>query len=894
MKKTKSYAVAILIACISAFAGSAFAGTFKHITIDGSFGDWAGVPVAYTQAQDVFNVVAYKDIYFANDENYLYVRFTIYDPATNAFTGFQNYFFNTDNNNATGYGAHGTGSEMLIQAGTGYQEKNGGFVDSPQSAINGLDWAGLPAGAGTEFEFRVSRNATYASDSLLVFGGDTITLTLESETPAYVPTEWYPPSGGGVAYTFELPPQPLTTNLTLVDLANSSWQVNASGTDLDTNWLDQAYDDSQFPWTPGFGLFGYTATPGAYPAIQTPLSSGPNTYYFRTHFNWNFDAANIAFVVTNYLSDGAVYYLNGAEVKRVRMPTNAVTYVTAATGTNSPVGHADVFGFASGPLISGDNILEVETHQAPSSAADMVFGLSLTAAAQFPVMIVSTNLPANVAVVSGQSATFTSEVLGSGPLGYQWLKNGTNVPGATNSTFTIPLVVNSDAGNYALVITNSFSTNTTRTAQLIVTGTPIAITDPTKPADQFVVQGKPVTFNVVATGSAVVTYQWFKGASPITDATNASYTIAAVDPTNAGSYSVMVTNPVSSTNSRTALLTVLLDAVPPAVTNISASPGQVVITFSENVNLTTATNLANYVLSGGVVVTNAVLNGKIVTLSTSSALSLNTVYTLAINGVTDVYGNAAHTTVSLAPTINIDGNFSDWNGIAPLYSAPSGTDGAADFKDIYLYNDANYYYFRVTLWHDIPSANGFFPKYCNMFYNTDGDSSSGYSAIGSELLQQSSSFYQEKNGSFNDNVTPVGIDYLIRPTTREASFPADFEFRYSRKATFGSSTNLIFSTNGISFLWQGQNPSFVPLNTAPSGGGAISYTNVTPIAVPALPLGRLAISAVPNRQVALMWDASATLQASGSLTGTWTNVPAAISPYVIPAPAGQQFFRLTQ
>jgi Big-like domain-containing protein/immunoglobulin I-set domain protein len=890
MKKDKTYLAAILVGCLSAFTSGAFAGTYKHITIDGSFGDWAGVPLAYTQAQDVNNVVAYKDIYIANDEDYLYVRFTIYGSPTNAFTFLQNCFLDTDNNTGTGYSAHGTGSEMLIQAGAGYQEKNGGFNEG---AINNLDWAASPMGDGTEFEFRVSRHATFANDSTPVFANDSITLTLESETSGFVPTEWYPPTGGGVAYTFELPPPVLTTNLTLVGLANSSWQANASGTDLNTNWLDQAYDDSQAPWAAGMGLFGYTGTPGSYPAIQTPLSSTPNTYYFRTHFNWSSDAANIAFVVTNYLSDGAVYYLNGSEVKRVRMPTNAVTYATSASGTNSPVGHADVFGVGSGPLVIGDNILEVETHQAPASVGDMVFGLSLTAATQFPVTIENTNLPADVSVVSGQPVTFNSSVIGSGPLGYQWLKNGTNVPDATNASFTIPLVVSADAGNYSLVVTNSFSTNTTRAAQLVVTGTPVVITDPTKPADQYVVQGKPVTFNVVATGSAPVQYQWSFGATPIQDATNASYSIASVSPTNAGGYSVLVSNPVSSTNSRTAVLTVLLDKISPAVTNVSANPLQVIITFSESVDPTTATNPANYAVSGGAAVTNVVLSGNTATLALNSPLTLGTVYTLAINGATDLYGNTAHTTVSFTPTITIDGDMSDWAGIAPIYSGPSGSDGAADFKDIYMYNDANYTYFRVTLWHDIPAANGFFPKYCNMFYNTDGDSSTGYSAIGSELLQQSSSFYQEKNGAFNDGVTPVGMDYLIRPVTREVSFPADFEFRYSRKATFGGG-GLIFSTNQISFFWQGQTPGFVAINTAASDGSVISYTNVAATVVPGLPLGQLAISPVPGKQVALTWDAAGTLQSSGLLTNTWTNMPAAASPFVIPASAGQQFFRLTK
>jgi Bacterial Ig-like domain/Immunoglobulin I-set domain/Immunoglobulin domain len=886
--------LAILIATLCAFTSSAFAGTYKHITIDGSFGDWAGVPLAYTQAQDVTNVVAYQNLYIANDENFLYVRFTIYGSPTNVFTSIQNYFFNADNL-PTGYTSHGVGSEMLIQGGAGYQQKNGGFNEGN---ITNLNWAGLPAGVGTQFEFRVSRNAAYESDGTPVFTQDDIALTLESETAGFVATEWYPPSGG-VAYTFQTPPTVLTTNLPLVELTNSSWQVNASGTDLSTNWLDQAYDDSQSPWNAGLGLFGYTPSAGAYPAIQTALSSGPNTYYFRTHFDWNHETANLAFVVTNYLSDGAVYYLNGSEVKRVRMPAGSVAYGTSASGTNSPAGHADVFGISGGPLVIGDNIVEVETHQAPGSASDMVLGLSLTAAAQFPVLIVNTNLPADQTVIAGQPVTFTSDILGSGPLDYQWLKNGSGISGATNATFTIPLVLTNDIGSYSLRVANSMATNTTRAALLTVNSTPVVLTDVTQPADRIVIQNRPVTFNVAASGSALLQYQWFKGANAIPDATNASYSIAFVVATNAGSYHATVSNPISSTNSRTALLTVLLDTIPAAVTNVAATPSQIIVTFSEPVDSATATNAAHYVLSGGATVTNAVLSGNVVTLTTSSPLSLGTVYSLTITGVNDLFGNASHTTVSFAPTIIIDGNFADWQGMAPIYSGPSGLDGAADFKDIYVYNDANFYYFRATLWHDIPAANGAFPRFNNKYYDTDNNSGTGFSgapAVGSEFLNQSSSFFQEKNGNFNDGVAPVGLQFLVRPTTPATVFPADFEFRYSRAATFGvaGGGGLLFPTNVIRFVWLGQTPTFGALNVAPLGGGTISYTNVVLAAVPALPLGQLAVYNLSGGNVAVVWDPPGTLQFSSALGNTWTNLPAATSPYVIPASGAKQFFRLTQ
>ena len=167
---------------------------------------------------------------------------------------------------------------------------------------------------------------------------------------------------------------------------------------------------------------------------------------------------------------------------------------------------------------------------------------------------------------------------------------------------------------------------------------------------------------------------------------------------------------------------------------------------------------------------------------------------MTINGVNDLFGNATHTQASVAPTIiiTIDGDMSDWAGIPPVYDNPTpGNDGAADFKDIYVYNDANYYYFRVTLWHDIPSANGFFPKYANMFFDTDNNNGTGYSAIGSEFLQQSSSFYQERGGTFSSEgqvLVNMAAGYLIAPTVRETTFPADFEFRYPRNAQFSAAS----------------------------------------------------------------------------------------------------------
>ena len=134
------------------------------------------------------------DAYIANDDDYIYVRVTFYGPGDLA-TSYNNIFIDADNDPATVYAFGGIGSEMLIQEGAGYQEKNREFNEG---AIDGLDWAMAPVGAGTNFEFRLSRRATYASDGLPVFTTNPIAIVLESENTGYQTRDTGPDSAGFV------------------------------------------------------------------------------------------------------------------------------------------------------------------------------------------------------------------------------------------------------------------------------------------------------------------------------------------------------------------------------------------------------------------------------------------------------------------------------------------------------------------------------------------------------------------------------------------------------------------------------------------------------------------------------------------------------------------------
>jgi uncharacterized membrane protein len=73
-----------------------------------------------------------------------------------------------------------------------------------------------------------------------------------------------------------------------------------------------------------------------------------------------------------------------------------------------------------------------------------------------PVMTISP--PAPQIVGPGESITLHMEVSANGPLTYQWMHDGTLVPGATNATLTLPSVGMLNTGRYAVTARNAVGT----------------------------------------------------------------------------------------------------------------------------------------------------------------------------------------------------------------------------------------------------------------------------------------------------------------------------------------------------------------------------------------------------------------------------------------------------
>ena len=102
-----------------------------------------------------------------------------------------------------------------------------------------------------------------------------------------------------------------------------------------------------------------------------------------------------------------------------------------------------------------------------------------------------------------------------------------------------------------------------------------SITD--DPQDQTVFTNQSAMFQVLASGTAPLNYQWyFNTNTPLTDATNSAFIIANAQLTDAGTYSVIVTNSFGSATSAVAALTVTIPNAPSIITqpqDQNISPG---------------------------------------------------------------------------------------------------------------------------------------------------------------------------------------------------------------------------------------------------------------------------------------------------------------------------------
>lgn len=254
--------------------------------------------------------------------------------------------------------------------------------------------------------------------------------------------------------------------------------------------------------------------------------------------------------------------------------------------------------------------------------------------------------PGSQSARAGAAVVFTVAANGTGPLGYQWRKDGTAISGATSASLTLGNIQSSDAGAYTVVVTNAAGSITSSAATLTI-GIPPGIA--VQPVDQIVKAGASVGFTVTATGTPPLSYQWNKDGAPVSGATSASLALGSVQISDAGAYTVAVTAGNGSVTSNAAILTVV------AAPSISAQPvDQTVLPGSGAGFSVAATGTVPLLFQW-------LKDGAPIAGATSATLTLNAVqasqagaYMVSVsNGIGSVTSGAATLTVLAPPSLTV-------------------------------------------------------------------------------------------------------------------------------------------------------------------------------------------------------------------------------------------------
>jgi pectin methylesterase-like acyl-CoA thioesterase len=281
-------------------------------------------------------------------------------------------------------------------------------------------------------------------------------------------------------------------------------------------------------------------------------------------------------------------------------PGDTANYTVTATGVSAlsyqwykdGVALSDV-GNVSGSGTSALSLANVQTSDNAfySVVITNVYGSVTSSAA---ILFVSTGdvapfvtvQPQSQTVLSNQNVSFSVSAAGKPLPDYHWLKNGTNlvdggnISGSATPTLTIAQAQVPDEGLYSVTLTNAAGYTNSDSVTLTVNIPP---TISVQPANVAALNGAPASFSVTATGKPAPTYQWLKNGFPITDQTNATLSFGAVVPTDAGTYSVVVSSSAGTLSSSSATLIV---NSPMTVASLSPANGATVICPDTSLRIT--------------------------------------------------------------------------------------------------------------------------------------------------------------------------------------------------------------------------------------------------------------------------------------------------------------------
>jgi hypothetical protein len=222
-----------------------------------------------------------------------------------------------------------------------------------------------------------------------------------------------------------------------------------SDTGVEVATTETAVDATNGATDPMYGTYLYSVL-GIGPVVVnvTNLTAGVYNFYLYGHGNSN--ALNTVFYLTvNSESYGSLQTTNGLDWL-------------------SPVWEEGVqYVEFTNVAVSDSQVVTIEA-QPGSGAYGVLSGLQIQSVDMQTVGALISVQPQGQATLVGQGASFSVGTFGASPLAYQWLFNGSNILGATNSSYTVFNAQPGNGGTYSVAVTNALGSATSAPATLDV------------------------------------------------------------------------------------------------------------------------------------------------------------------------------------------------------------------------------------------------------------------------------------------------------------------------------------------------------------------------------------------------------------------------------------------
>jgi hypothetical protein len=385
--------------------------------------------------------------------------------------------------------------------------------------------------------------------------------------------------------------------------------------------------------------------------------NGWNSFSFQAPYSWD----GVSNIVVEICSNNSFYLTNG----------NATVLQSITTFNSSHVLYMDALGACtntgSGIIYQQRPNIKLIAGSASNQSSYVINSIVANDASNYYMMAVNTcgsaqsngatlvlkyapgltPISASASICEDNSYTYsTAASQGTSPIIYQWFKDGSAISGATALTYNITSGDVLDAGIYYCRATNICGIDSTNQSVLAVKEKPQISS---QSSSQTICSGQSVTFNVVASGNAPLTYQWYNGSNPISGANNNSYTISSTSSSSAGTYYCKVSNdcvstPVSSTG---IVLTVNTSPSITAQTNTVDICSGVAAPFSVTASGSTPLTYQWYNSSGAI----GSATNENYTISAATISHAGSYYCIASNSCGTASSNSIPLTVNSTPTI---------------------------------------------------------------------------------------------------------------------------------------------------------------------------------------------------------------------------------------------------